>query len=364
MLAQSSSCSTPAPTMLSEIINMNSAEEKNNHRHQQSLIKQHDLVSRKGIWHCGWNIMSAAVVLISFCTVTPVAAANDSGRVVSWTILHSWNPQQDFVKRGMIAWNKENNVAVESSNNDDNEASAILDIRNDQTLTVHEITEMLNYGWYHVKLVPDLNPEDSIMGTVPACHVLRANFKDIFEITLPRSNLKEDHILSFAYTPLVSPLAPKSCDEYPSLEENVTMSFQSKTSVKLDTPGMLLKPILTPSKPPPGLTFLKRPRDTATAGSSKKKDGDGDLDYDDRESKPEPPSGFFGFFHRYWYLIVPMLVMQFLAPPPEDPQQQQQGGRGQQQQVQQQGAAIAPPPGAMAATGGGTKKSARRGKRN
>jgi hypothetical protein len=57
---------------------------------------------------------------------------------------------------------------------------------------------------------------------------------------------------------LVSPLAPKSCDEYPSLDENVTMSFQSNTSVKLDTPGMSLKPILTPSKPPPGLTILKR----------------------------------------------------------------------------------------------------------
>jgi hypothetical protein len=344
---------------------LNHEVDQDNHQYQQSLIKSNDPVSRKGIFPYGCFVMLATMILISSCIVSPVVAANEAGSVVSWTIFHSWNAQQEFIKRGTMAWNKKGNVAEENNNSDDKEASSLLDISNDQSLTVQEIKEMLNYGWYHVKLVPNSNPADSVMGTVPACHVLRANFKDIFEITLPRTSPNEDHILSFAYTPLVSPLAPKSCDEYPALEDNVTMSFQSKTSVKLDTPGMPLKPILTASKPPPGLTFLKRPRDTSTGGSSNYKNQNGHLDYEDPEPKPEPPSGVFGFFQRYWYVILPMMVMQFLAPPPEDPpqKQQQQGEGGQQQQVQQS-VAGATPPATMTAPGGGTKKRARRGKRS
>jgi hypothetical protein len=366
MMPDSRRCPSPLAVSkaMSDSIKLNPDEERNHFQPQQSLMKKPDPGSRKGIFPYGRNLISASKMFISFFILAPIATANDSGTVVSWSIFHSWNPQQDFVRRGTIAWNKKNHMTEEINNVDDKEASVILDINNDQTLTVQDIKDMMNYGWYHVKLVPNSNPQDSVLGTVPACHVVRAKFKDIFEITLPRINPNEDHILSFAYTPLVSPLAPKSCDDYPALEDNVTMSFQSKTSVKLDTPGMPLKSILPLSKPPPGLTFMKRPRDTSATGSSNNKDRESNLNYDDPEPKPEPPSGIFGFFQRYWYVILPMVVMQFLAPPPEDPQQklQQQGQGGQQQGVT--AAAPPPSPAAMVSSGGGAKKSARRGKRN
>ncbi|KAG7355529.1 hypothetical protein IV203_000215 [Nitzschia inconspicua] len=315
-----------------------------------------------------------AIIAIIQTRQLPAAAAAtaaSSNELLSWTIYHSWNPQQEFVKRGSIIWNKNGNDEAEENNNNKassgiDDSSSILKVVNHQDMTANDIAAMLDYGWYHVKLVPDSNPDDAILGTVPACHVRRANFKDVFDITLPRStNQREqqDHILSFAYTPLVSPLAPKSCDEYPALEENTTKSFQSKTQVKLDTPALSLKPVFAGSKPPPGLTFLKRPKDASSANrasssstSATGNDAKEELDYEDPEPKPEPPSGLFGFFQRYWYLILPMILMQIMSPPPaEDPQQQQQG--------QAPGGPTAAAP-TTTAGNSGAKQGGRRGKRN
>lgn len=294
-----------------------------------------------------------AAMLTTVSTLPTVTADSSSSDVLSWTIYHSWNPQQDFVKRGSISWNKNNNDVAESSTDD----SSILEITNEKEVSPEDIAAMLEYGWYHIKLVPDSNPNDVVLGTVPACHVRRANFKDVFDITLPRSG-DQDHILSFAYTPLVSPLAPKSCDEYSPAE--AAKAFQSKTSVKLDTPGLALKPVLAAAKPPPGVQFLKRPRDANTAKNNQENNGGNEgsstePDYEDPEPKPEPPSGIFGFLQRYWYMILPMVVMQFLAPPPqEDPQQSAQGGQPAQ--------GAAPATATAPAHGGGGQK--RRGKRN
>jgi hypothetical protein len=294
-----------------------------------------------------FNSGMLAIFILCYCACAALPVAAAASKSVSWSIYHSWNPQQNFVKRGSITWNMDD---VE-----DKETSSILEVVNDQELTAQDVNDMLEYGWYHVKLVPDANPDDFVLGTVPSCHVRRANFKDVFDITLPRSG-DESHILSFAYTPLVSPLAPKSCDDYDALEADATKAFQSKTQVKLDTPGLPLKPILSASKPPPGLTFMKRPRDAST--SSKTTGKDDEPAYEDPEPKPEPPSGLFGFFQRYWYMILPMVVMQFLTQPPEE-----QSPPGQQGQAPPAGggqAAVAAPP----AAGSGAKKGTRRGKRN
>ena len=282
-------------------------------------------------------------------TINTIHAAD-----VSWTVYHSWNPQQKFIKRGTISFNPEN-----AQNTKPEE---LLQVTNDQALTTKDIADMLEYGWYHVKLVPSSSSssngeqEGAVLGTVPACHLRRSNFKDLFELTLPRTGHQQDALTSFAYTPLISPLAPKTCDDYPEFNKEEGAVFQSRTNVVLDTPGLPLKPILSVSKPPPGLSFLKRPRQSKAdaAGSS------GDSAYEDpnEHAKPEPPSGIFGYLQKYWYIVLPMVLMQFLAPPPEEgqPSQQQQGARA----PQQGGAAPA------AAAGGGSpgKKAQRRGKRS
>eukprot|EP00339_Tiarina_fusa_P007165 CAMPEP_0117021304 /NCGR_PEP_ID=MMETSP0472-20121206/16086_1 /TAXON_ID=693140 ORGANISM="Tiarina fusus, Strain LIS" /NCGR_SAMPLE_ID=MMETSP0472 /ASSEMBLY_ACC=CAM_ASM_000603 /LENGTH=84 /DNA_ID=CAMNT_0004726743 /DNA_START=1 /DNA_END=251 /DNA_ORIENTATION=+ len=84
------------------------------------------------------------------------------------------------------------------------------------------------------------------MSTVPACNLRRANFKDEFQVILPRTS---EHVTSFAYNPLISPLAPTSCDELPIPEESPTLI--SRAQVGLDTPGMVLRTILPNNKPAP-----------------------------------------------------------------------------------------------------------------
>ncbi|KAL3894668.1 MAG: hypothetical protein SGARI_007667 [Bacillariaceae sp.] len=179
---------------------------------------------------------------------------------------------------------------------------------------------------------------------------------DLFELTLPRTGAQQDAITSFAYTPLISPLAPKTCDDYPEFNKDEA-AFQSRTSVVLDTPGLPLKPILSVSKPPPGLSFLKRPRQSKTeADGSGGSSNENAYEDPNEHAKPEPPSGVFGFLQKYWYIVLPMVLMQFMAPPAEEPPQQQGG------EAPQEGAAA--PPAVAAAPAGGGKKAQRRGKRS
>jgi hypothetical protein len=291
---------------------------------------------------------TAMLLLFSFASITTIMAETN----VSWTVYHSWNPQQQFVKRGTINFNP-------TDISQDSRKDELLQVVNEQPLQPKDVTDMLEYGWYHVKLVPSSSKDEegAVLGTVPACYLRRSNFKDLFELTLPRSvsdDGQQDHVTSFAYTPLISPLAPKTCEEYSEMEHPA--SFQSRTNVVLDTPGLPLKPVLSATKPPPGLSFLKRPRAPGKGKSPTEEE------YEDpnEQAKPEPPPGVFGFLQKYWYVILPMVLMQFMAAPPEEGP----GGGGQPQQQQQQGNDAAAPAVAAAAGASPGKKTARRGKRN
>jgi len=271
-------------------------------------------------------ITALALLVLS---VVPVAASANGG--LSWTIYHSWNQGQEFSRRGKLVWGP-----TEESDNFE------FQIVNDESTIFQpsDVRDLLEYGWYHVKIVG--SNDQSVFQTVPACNLRRANFKDQFEITFPRSSLgnKQDPLTSFAYTPLVSPLAPKTCDEY--AEDDASKSFSSRVSVLMDTPAMTLKTVLPNTKPPPGIKFAKQPQQpgSSTGGGT---DEDGN-------PAPEAAPSPFGFFSKYWYIILPMLIMQMITVPAEEegqPGQQQQGGAPQQ----------APPPAA-----GGSSQRARRGK--
>lgn len=142
----------------------------------------------------------------------------------SWTIYHSWNAGQDFARRGELQWSEEEETLVVT-----NDESAV---------TKENIQAMLDYGWYHVKI--ENSNDDFVLSTVPACNLRRANFKDEFQITLSRTI--ESQIISLAYLPSVSPLAPKTCEELEVKDESP--AFTSKTFVSIDTPGMIMKAVL------------------------------------------------------------------------------------------------------------------------
>merc|ERR1712238_276254 len=208
----------------------------------------------------------ALVLLIA----VPVAAEDAVG--LSWTIYHSWRPNQDFVRRGTLSWYPEKKDIGNTSSIQKKSSSVFQIINDDQSanLTANDIKDMLDYGWYHVKIQGDTWDDTNanfVFQTVPACNLRRANFKDQFDITLPRSSLgdRQDPITSFAYTPLVSPLAPKSCD-YETNDDEKVKTFSSKVNVQLDTPAMTLKNILSQSKPPPGLALMKQPQQQGGGG--------------------------------------------------------------------------------------------------
>jgi hypothetical protein len=156
--------------------------------------------------------------------------------------------------------------------------------------------------------------------------------------------------ISLSYTPLVSPLAP-SCAEIVAHElKQEGLEFDSRISYETATPGMVIPPILPTTKPQPGLKFFPRSQ-TAPAIPGVNQEG-----AEERQS----------FLRKYWYIILPLVIMSFLGG--EEPQQQQTGAGGEGGQGQQGAAspgrqpAVAPAQQPAVEGGNGAPKS-RRGKR-
>eukprot|EP00536_Pseudo-nitzschia_multiseries_P006106 jgi/Psemu1/239115/estExt_Genewise1.C_1260016 len=267
------------------------------------------------------SLLTVLALLSTALQPVPVAAANDAG--LSWTIYHSWNPNQQFVRRGNLVWGPKQSSSEDGKDGENGgDETKEFRIVNDDTsanLTGKDIRAMLEYGWYHVKIQSEDDAGSFVFQTVPACNLRRANFKDQFDITLPRSSAgdRQDPMTSFAYTPLVSPLARKDCEDYNDGDNNedTVRLFSSRVSVQLDTPAMTIKTILPQSKPPPGIAFVKQSQTPGQQRGSTSGADDGD-NYEDPDAPPTPPSPL-GFFSKYWYIILPMIILQVLQAPEE-----------------------------------------------
>lgn len=166
------------------------------------------------------------------------------------------------------------------------------------------------------------------------------------EFTLTFNHQKS--VISMAYEPLVSPLAPSCDDLQPTTDAK---EFTSKISLETATPGMVLPAVLPQNKPPVGLKFLKS------------KNGSGSPALEGTEEEATAQS----FLRKYWYIILPLFIMSMTSgggggeqEAPHPSQQQQQGGGGQ--------AAVAPVAAASTSSQAGTSSGSggqprRRGKR-
>lgn len=171
-----------------------------------------------------------------------------------------------------------------------------------------------------------------------------------------------------AYIPLISRLAPKSCDDLESSwpqpsdnDESSTTStlgeFTSRASYETAVPGLTLSTILPNYPAPPGLKFITKKKTisatatretttgsgTATTTGSNPFFGAPEEDPSGNKQTPDADTSPFGFFRRYWYILLPLFIMNFLSKPEEpvsEQAQQQQQQRGGNTQV---GAAVAPP---------------------
>ena len=210
---------------------------------------------------------------------------------------------------------------------------------------------------YTIQVVDDATGQ-AAMASVPGCDVRRANFREELELTLS----EKGSLVSVTLIPLVSPLAPPCTSLGPLADaEGAVPEFQTTVSYETSKPAMTVPLVLPKVKPPPGLKLYPRKPAAAAAGgegaggAGAGSNGDGAFEEDD---KPQNQS----FLMKYWYIILPLMILQFVGGP-EEPPQQEEGGGSEGGNAAGSAAATAVTAGGAAAANAGAAPRQRRGKR-
>jgi hypothetical protein len=158
---------------------------------------------------------------------------------------------------------------------------------------------------------------------------------------------------------LVSPLAPKTCDDYDDDDALLMKEAKllSKAHVELDTPGMTLKAVLPHTKPPPGLAFMANPNTVKNTKGSAGGAAGGAGGAGGPIPEEAGPQGMEWFLRKYWYVLLPLFLANFVGNGGEAPKPDEEGGAGAGD------AAPAAAAQAIAAPGASPSKKARRGKK-
>jgi hypothetical protein len=147
--------------------------------------------------------------------------------------------------------------------------------------------------------------------TFPA--LLRPNNSDELVLTFGQHG----HVLSMAYTPLVSPLAPRTCDDLPPPPADDKKAFSTKVDYETAAPGMVLRTLLPSYQPPPGLKFIAGQKATTPKTGLPNLPGTTPPPPDGfgTGEKPETaaPEGLMGYVQKYWYLWLPLLIMNSIS---------------------------------------------------
>lgn len=167
---------------------------------------------------------------------------------------------------------------------------------NEQLMDLNEIS------LFRVKALEKGEKYDAVMTSVPFCSVRRANFREDIKFVL--GSYKGD-LLSISYTPLISPLAPKTCNDLPSI---MSKNFTTKVSFETAAAGMVIPNVLPEQKVPPGLVPLK--------GSTNGKGSQSSTMFQKESVRPENQS----FMRRYWYIILPLFLYGLFGGGPELPE--------------------------------------------
>lgn len=212
----------------------------------------------------------------------------------------------------------------------------------------------------------------SLVLTHTHAHIPLFNYSDELVLTLG----SHANLISVAYMPKISPLAPADCDGLPAVAagSGAAVTLQTDVSWETDVPGMMLRTVLPQYNPPPGLKYLKS---TTTTGSSSGSDGGGGGATTDKppasitgkgssgsgsdgdESEEEMDSSFMAFIKKYWYVMLPLILTNLISSPAAKEGEGKEGAGG----AQGQGAAPSAVAAAAAAAESPKPASQRRGKR-
>eukprot|EP00298_Acanthocystis_sp_HF-20_P002374 c12794_g1_i1.p1 GENE.c12794_g1_i1~~c12794_g1_i1.p1 ORF type:complete len:270 (-),score=93.95 c12794_g1_i1:108-917(-) len=191
---------------------------------------------------------------------------------------------QGFEERGRIRCKK-------NSKGDD-----VLTIVKNNKLEVDQVKKIESLHMYTVRLVCDESsacglskPQGAIYNSISSCWLQNSGFKDEFVLHTSRDGT----LISFDYGGHPSVIS-NVCQ---SSTSSTTKSFEWKTSAKVAVPKQFER-----------LKF-PFPEDVAShasddEGSSKQK----------QKAKDEQPTGIMGFLQRYWYLILPLVLMSMFNP--------------------------------------------------
>lgn len=264
-----------------------------------------------------------------------------------------------FSERGSIVLSTDANTG-DGDSNDTNSASAsalTVTATNAAGCVVPSAVDdmVASTSMYTIQVVDDATGQ-AAMASVPGCDVRRANFREELELTLS----EKGSLVSVTLIPLVSPLAPPCASLGPLAEaEGAVPEFQTTVSYETSKPAMTVPLVLPKVKPPPGLKLY--PRKPAAAGgegageAGAGSNGDGAFEEDD---KPQNQS----FLMKYWYIILPLMILQFVGGS-EEPPQQEEGGGSEGGNTAGSAAATAVTAGGAAAANAGAAPRQRRGKR-
>jgi len=208
--------------------------------------------------------------------------------------------------------------AIRISPNEEGVLQATFTPDDGSTLDVNKFDSMVDSKDLYTIIAKQSGLENAVSTSVPGCSVRRANLREEINLYIgPTGNL-----LSVAYQPNISPLAPKTCATLKPLaqkpdaifgrggEDGVTSRMPFKTTVSFESnkPMMTIPTVLPQQRSPPGLKWFRRNSnnvpDPNLVGQSSHKDGG--VPYPDEE---QPSRWKSSFFYRYWYIILPVALM-------------------------------------------------------
>jgi hypothetical protein len=239
-------------------------------------------------------IVSTLLIVTSLLALSVDGSSASSGSEYKYSIEHSFDGS-GWVKRGEVV------VTSSKGSKGNGEAKTEADytsvgsetppslLSKSLVAAIDQSAASGSTAFYKLRVV---DASGGVASTsIPVCALRRAHFRD--EVTLSLGGNGE--VIGLSYRALISPLAPLDCM---SMTERSVEGSEFKTSAKVHVAetGQEI-PLSISGKPPPGMQAIRN------LGPEKSKDGAGG-----GEGPPEK-----SFFQKYWYIIVPVMVLQLLG---------------------------------------------------
>lgn len=270
--------------------------------------------------------MKSTATLIGALPLACAIAASSSHIGKSYRIYHMLGNESTMTSRGtiQIAPTEEDSIGLVATFHPDSSAQ----------LDTASFDAMVESGAFYTVVVSEVGggglgeKTSSVSASVPGCSVRRSNLREEIGLSIGPTG----KLLGVSYRPVISPLAPKTCQQIKPLSEKpeaifgrngeAVTSMPFKTTVYFDShkPMMAIPAVLSQTyRPPPGLKWYRRNtknNPSAPGGSDVKREGGGGIPripgVDDNDEHP-PGSFKSTWLYKYWHFLLPMAIVMMLG---------------------------------------------------